>query len=99
MKCHYIHFIHSPHDAISVTEGTELANILTVNNSPVLFGCRSGICGTCLVEVEEVNGKLPPPNEVEQETLSLHAPDNAKARLACQLDLTTSILLKKINSI
>lgn len=28
-----------------------LLECLTVQNSPVLFGCRTGICDTCLVEV------------------------------------------------
>ena len=99
MKYHCVKFINSPHKQIDVPEGIHLANSLTAENSPVLFGCRSGICGTCLVEVIPLEGKLPAPNEIESETLSLHAHDNPNARLACQIELTTSIQLKKIKSI
>lgn len=99
MKQHRIHFLDSEHSHIDLPEGQHLANNLTACNSPMLFGCRSGICGTCLVEVVAIDGSLPPPDELEQETLSLHAPDNPNARLACQLNLTTSITLKKIKSI
>ena len=35
-----------------VSKGPSLSEELTASNSPVLFGCRTGICGTCVVEVE-----------------------------------------------
>lgn len=69
---------------------------LTVQNSPVLFGCRSGLCGTCLIEVEPDIGSLEPPDESEAETLGIYAPGNVKARLACQLILSTDIRIRKI---
>lgn len=65
-----------------------LAEHLTIQNSPVLFGCRTGICGTCLVLV---SGDLPPPQPEEQEMLEILAPDSPGARLACQIDLTGDI--------
>ncbi len=65
-----------------------LALHLTVRNSPILFGCRTGICGTCLSRVE---GTLPPPGPGEQELLDLLAPGDPLARLCCQLDLTSDI--------
>ncbi len=64
-----------------------------LQNSPVLFGCRTGICGTCLVEVI---GEIPPPQPEEQEMLDTLAPKNANARLACQLELTTNVEIRKI---
>ena len=69
---------------------------LTVQNSPLLFGCRSGLCGTCLIEAEPDSGGLEPPDESEAETLSIYAPGNVKARLACQLILSTSMRIRKI---
>ena len=68
---------------------------LTVQNSPLLFGCRSGLCGTCLIEVE-ADGDVEPPGQSEAETLSIYAPRNVKARLACQLILSTSMRIRKI---
>ena len=69
---------------------------LTVQNSPVLFGCRSGLCGTCLIEVEAEQGELEAPDPDELETLAIYAPGNPRARLACQLVLSTGIRIRKI---
>jgi ferredoxin len=65
-----------------------LSEHLTLDNSPVLFGCRTGICGTCLVQVA---GNIPLPSAAEQEILDTLAPSNANARLACQLTLSADI--------
>jgi ferredoxin len=99
MKQHRIEFPGTAHAAVELPDTAYLADYLTAVNSPVLFGCRSGICGTCLIEVEVVTNNLLPPAELEAETLELHAPTNPKARLACQLSLTACITLKKISSL
>jgi ferredoxin len=71
-----------------------LSEYLTIQNSPVLFGCRTGICGTCLVEVI---GDIPPPQPDEQEMLETLAPNNPHARLACQVDnITGNIEIRKM---
>ena len=67
---------------VRIAEGEHLSEHLTADNTPLLFGCRTGICGTCLVRVE---GPLPPPDDEELELLDVLAPGDAKARLACQL--------------
>ena len=72
---------------------------LTVQNSPLLFGCRSGLCGTCLIEVETPGpATIEPPADDEAEALELYAPGNPLARLACQLVLTADIRVRKIRS-
>lgn len=81
----------SAHGAVRLSKGDNLSEQLTVQNSPVLFGCRTGICATCLSEVE---GAIPPPDPDEAEVLEIFAPDNPRARLACQLKLTADIRLK-----
>lgn len=83
-----IRFAGGEHAPVCLPKGSNLSEHLTVENSPVLFGCRTGICATCLVEV---SGSLPPPSEDEREVLEIVAPDNPKARLACQIDLTGPI--------
>jgi ferredoxin len=70
-----------------------LSEHLTIQNSPVLFGCRTGICGTCLVEVI---GEIPPPQADEQEMLDTLAPNYPNARLACQMDITTNVEIRKL---
>jgi ferredoxin len=83
---------------LALEPGTGLATALTAVNSPVLFGCRSGICGTCLVEVEAPGGAVPPPGPDEAEALEIFAPGNARARLACQMRLTAYLRLRKLAS-
>lgn len=68
---------------------------LDVHNSPLLFGCRSGLCGTCLVEVD-ADVPLLPPDAGESETLDLYAPGNPRARLACQLVLSANVRIRKL---
>lgn len=86
-----IQFPDTNHPTLSLEENQIISEYLTIENSPVLFGCRTGICGTCLVEIE---GNISPPNEEEKEILELLAPGNQKARLACQVKLTADIKIK-----
>lgn len=66
-------------------------------NSTILFGCRQGICGTCLCELTSHSEGIRAPTIDEQEALDLYAPENPKARLACQITLEADIELKKID--
>jgi len=83
-----IQFPQTNYQTIELENNQNLAEHLTVENSPILFGCRTGICGTCLVIIE---GDIPPPLEEEKELLEILAPENPKARLACQIQLTNDI--------
>ncbi|WP_427158475.1 2Fe-2S iron-sulfur cluster-binding protein [Aliinostoc sp. HNIBRCY26] len=88
-----VSFPGSDYEPIILECHDNLSEHLTIQNSPVLFGCRTGICGTCLVEVI---GDVPPPQPDEQEMLDTLAPNIANARLACQLDLTQNIEISTI---
>ncbi len=90
MTAFTISFPDSLFSALSAEAHQPLADVLTIQNSPVLFGCRTGLCGTCLVHVE---GAIPPPDDDEHELLDVLAPTNANARLACQIDLTCDIAI------
>lgn len=85
--------------AVHAAENTKLSQMLTVINSPLLFGCRTGVCGTCLVQVEKGSDALKVPDPEEVEALDIYAPGNQNARLACQLTLTGNITLKKLESV
>ena len=80
-----ISFPDSDYASLTLDAHTPLADTLTVQNSPILFGCRTGICGTCLVSVI---GDVSPPSPDEQELLDVLAPNHPNARLACELDIT-----------
>jgi len=70
-----------------------LSEHLTIQNSPVLFGCRTGICGTCLLEVV---GDIPPPQPDEQEMLETLGANHPYARLACQVDITGNVEIRRV---
>ena len=94
---HKISFSPESHPQVTLARGSVLSEHLTIENSPVLFGCRTGICGTCLVEVEEeINGRLLAPSADESELLEIIAPDVSRARLACQVELRADIKVKYI---
>lgn len=90
-----VSFPDSPWPPLALAAHCPLAEVLTVQNSPVLFGCRTGICGTCLVRID---GAVPPPDGDEQELLALLAPDVPHARLACQIDLTGDVAIAPLVS-
>ncbi len=91
-KCN-IQFPETNHQSIELETNQSLAEHLTIENSPILFGCRTGICGTCIVAIE---GDIPPASSEEIELLEVLAPENPKARLACQIQLTNDIEITKI---
>jgi ferredoxin len=96
---HRISFSPASHAPVSLPRGATLSEHLNVENSPLLFGCRTGICGTCLVEVEEAaNGELGEPAADELELLEIIAPQNRRARLACQIELRADIHIRYIGS-
>lgn len=95
-ETHRVHFPGSGFASLDLPEGVTLSTELTAVNSPLLFGCRSGICGTCLAEVEVLSGSCEPPAEEEAEALEIFAPENPKARLICQMRLTAEMSLCKI---
>jgi ferredoxin len=69
---------------------------LTATNSPVLFGCRTGLCGTCTVRL--TGGDAAPPDADESEILDIHAPDEPCARLACQVRLRSDASLSYLGA-
>lgn len=90
-----ITFASESHLTIRLKRGAVLSEHLTIDNSPVLFGCRTGICGTCLIEVlAQENGELLAPTDDEKELLDIIAPDHARARLACQIELCADITIR-----
>lgn len=99
MTRHRVEFPGTAFAAVELPDLASLALHLTVQNSPLLFGCRSGLCGTCLVEAEALGPeRLEPPDAAEAEALEIYAPGNPKARLACQLVLSAAVRIRRIQS-
>lgn len=90
---HTVCFPETDYPAIVLEPHQNLSEHLTIQNSPVLFGCRTGICGTCLVEVI---GNIPAATADEMEMLDALVPNVPSARLACQIDLTANIEISRL---
>ena len=58
-----------------------LLDIVDAFDVPVAFGCRSGTCGTCRIEIESGGELLSPPDENEQWQIERLVGKNL--RLAC----------------
>ena len=52
---------------------------------PIIFGCRGGACGTCLVEVLSGAENLSELTAEEEILLPVLAPGGTNLRLACQV--------------
>lgn len=79
-----------------IPENSELAKALDAKNSPLLFGCRTGICGTCLIEVIDGAPDDYLPTDDEVDLLEIIAENNPKARLACQMRMKRDLHIKYI---
>lgn len=94
MTCR-VEFANSDKPAVDLKEGDCLSEKLTIHNSPILFGCRIGICGTCAVEVVKEEKPLHERTYDEKEFLGTMAPGRDTVRLACQIHINTNITIKK----
>lgn len=79
---------------VTLPAGANLSEHLTAATAPLLFGCRTGLCATCLVTVEG-EGEVEPPDADEAEILDLFAPGDPTARLACQLRASGALALRR----
>lgn len=80
--------------SLEVEAGIRLSRVLDVTNSPVLFGCRTGICATCLVRVKAGMQNLPPLEADEAEVIEVYTEQTEDCRLACQLHLSGPVVLE-----
>lgn len=80
---------------VELQKHSHLSENLTIENSPILFGCRIGICGTCAIEVIDGEG-LHPRTPEESEYLEAICPETPNARLACQIRLCANIKVRRI---
>ena len=84
----------SNHAPIEVMSGTCLSEALDTENSPILFGCRTGICGTCIIKVNPntIQSELyPTKSEEEFEIIDLFSQDQQNLRLACQIHIKSDL--------
>lgn len=68
---------------ITVPAGTRVIEISDKLNSGIVYGCREGDCGTCLMKVVEGLENLSQPSVLEARVLKEHLAAR-DMRLACQ---------------
>ena len=88
-----IHFPGTRFSPLQLPRHAPLSRHLDPSNSPVLFGCRAGLCGTCLSRVRVISGTLAGPLSEEAEALDIYGEGQLDLRLVCQIDLTADIAI------
>lgn len=81
---------------IEVESGKHLSETLDATNSPILFGCRTGICGTCLIKIIDGKENINPPCADETEFLEIVAEGKSNLRLACKVIINGNIQIEYI---
>ena len=73
-----------------------LLDVCEENNSPILFGCAAGACGSCRIRVIENIQHLSAITEEEFSFLSTLTCD-PRERLACQCSLEGDVTIEIVN--
>jgi ferredoxin len=78
---------------IDVVEGYALIDMCEDHDTSILFGCRDGACGACMVKVISGADKISPMQDNEKDFLETMAarPDE---RLACQCKVYGDVTLE-----
>lgn len=78
---------------IDVVDGYALIDMCEDHDTSILFGCRDGACGACMVKVISGAEKLSPMQDNEKDFLETMAarPDE---RLACQCKVYGDVTLE-----
>ena len=78
-----------PHNAY-LADAAELALV------GLVFGCRAGACGTCVIEVTAGPTHFSPPEDKERSMLSFLGFEQTTIRLACQCRLQGDVTIKQL---
>lgn len=77
-----------------VEQGSALKDCVKDNSWPIAFGCEDGVCGTCIIELEEGGENLSPMGEVEDQTLDMMCMKDGQHRLCCQCKVNGDVKIK-----
>ncbi len=78
---------------IDVADGYALIDLSEEHDTSILFGCRDGACGACMVKVLEGAQNLSPMQEDEKDFLETMAAEPHE-RLACQCKVFGDVTLE-----
>ena len=77
-------------------KGSDLKETTKAKGWPIAYGCEDGVCGTCIVEIEEGAENLNPMDEQEKQTLDIMSMNDGKHRLACKCKVNGDLKIKAI---
>lgn len=69
---------------VDVPAGKSIKDVCDENGSSIPFGCRNGVCGTCLSTITKGKHNLRPAEENEKATLEGFGAQAPDKRLICQ---------------
>jgi ferredoxin len=78
---------------LEVEQGHALIDIAENEDTSILFGCRDGACGACLIKVVEHPENLSPMEEHERDFLETMAAREDE-RLACQCRILGDVVVE-----
>jgi ferredoxin len=78
---------------VSVPIGVRVIEISEKVGSGIVYGCREGDCGTCLMHVEEGWNNLSPPSVLEDKVLRENMAGKHD-RLACQAQVQGDVTVR-----
>ncbi len=78
---------------VDVPAGTRLFEVADQVEASLPFGCRDGLCGTCIMIVLEGIENLQPMSDDERETLENYEADENQ-RLGCQAVVNGDLVIE-----
>ncbi len=87
-------FFSNTGEEVEVEEGASLKEVTREKGWPIAYGCEDGVCGTCIVEIEEGAENLSKIGDVEAQTLEVMMMNDGKHRLACQCKVKGDVKIK-----
>lgn len=80
---------------VTVPVGVRVIEISEKVGSNIIYGCREGDCGTCMMKVEEGWDNLSTPSVVEDKVLRENAAGK-NYRLACQAQVLGDVVVSPV---
>lgn len=79
--------------SLEVTQGAKIIDVCENEDTSILFGCRDGACGACMIRVLENPSHLSPMEEHERDFLETMAAREDE-RLACQCAVLGDVVVE-----
>lgn len=82
-------------ETFSLPHNAHLSDAAELQLAGLMFGCRAGMCGICVIEVVDGPQNLSPPDDAETWFLTTLGHDQAGKRLACQCRLQGDVTIRQ----